>query len=215
MLKQAGFALGVCVLLILVLNPPSFSQTDSVIATIWLPDEFTGVLQPRAFTYNSINNKMYVCGGRKVIVIDGETDQKIGAITVGRDARALTYNSTNNKVYCANRESGDVTVIDGATDMVLATVRVGDRPIALTYNAAKNKIYCANAYSDNVAVIDGDADSVISTAEVWGGPGTLTYNSIENKIYCTTGWEQEGPFMPDILNHALERISGFRGHPSG
>lgn len=86
MLKLVGLILGACIPLILALNPPSLSQTDSVIAEIWLPDKFSGVVHPRAFTYNPITDKIYVCGGRRVLVIDGATDQKIVGITVGEDA---------------------------------------------------------------------------------------------------------------------------------
>jgi hypothetical protein len=55
-----------------------FSQGDSVIATIWLPDELGGVAQPCAFVYNLINNKIYVCGGERVVVIDGATNEMKG-----------------------------------------------------------------------------------------------------------------------------------------
>jgi len=58
------------------------AQSDSVIATIWLPDELGGVAYPCAFAYNSINNKIYVCGGERVVAIDGVTNQKVASITV-------------------------------------------------------------------------------------------------------------------------------------
>ena len=125
MLKSVCVILGACVFLILVLNPPSFSQTDSVIATIWLPDKFSGVTDPCAFTFNSTDNKMYVCGGQRVSVISAADHGKIAGITVGSDARALAYNSIRNKVYCANSQSNSITVIDGTGDFVIATVDVG------------------------------------------------------------------------------------------
>ena len=125
-----------CIVLIALSLLPSvcLAQSDSVIATIWLPDQFSGVVHPRAFTYNPITNKIYVCGGRRVLVIDGETDQKIAGITVGDDAWALACDTFHNKVYCANRGSDNVTVIDGQSDSIITAVQVGDEPVLLAYN---------------------------------------------------------------------------------
>ena len=110
------------------------AEPDSVIATIWLPDSLGGVGRPCAFTYNSVDNKIFVCGGERVVVIDGANDQRLEAITVGKGATALAYNPAENKIYCANKNSDDVTIIDGAEDTVITTVGVGDYPQALAYN---------------------------------------------------------------------------------
>jgi YVTN family beta-propeller protein len=184
MLKRVGLIWDACILLILVLNPPSFSQTDSVIATIWLPDKLSGVVHPRAFTYNPVTDKIYVCGGRRVLVIDGATDQKIAGITVGEDTWALACDTFHNKVYCANRGSDNVTVIDGRGDSVITTVKAGDEPVSLAYNYINDKIYCANDRGNNVTVLDGAGDSVLATLGVMGQPDLLTYNSTRNKMYC-------------------------------
>ena len=186
MLKLVGLILGACIPLILALNPPSLSQTDSVIAEIWLPDEFSGVIHPRSVTYNPVSNKMYVCGGRRVLVIDGATDQKIACITVGEDAWALACDTFHNKVYCANRGSDNVTIIDGEGDSVITTVQMGDEPVILAYNDVDDKIYCGNQRSRTVTVIDGEGDSVIATVDTEGYPRFLTYSRARNKIYCTS-----------------------------
>ena len=111
MLRKTSFFLSLLIFLSFVFSPLCFSQSDSVVATIWLPDELGGVSTPRVFTYNSINNKIYVCGGERVVVIDGGTNQRVAGITVGKNPCALTYNSTNNKIYCANNDGSSISVI--------------------------------------------------------------------------------------------------------
>jgi len=110
---------------------------------------------PQAFTYNATNNKIYVRGlyGNCVIVIDGETNQKIARIPAGEDIRALCWNSTNNKVYCANQASDNVSVIDGATNQVITTIQVGSAPCAFAWNSIENRVYVANYWSSSISVI--------------------------------------------------------------
>jgi len=123
--------------------------------TIYIPDSLSGILFPRAFTYNATNNKIYVGGayGDCVIVIDGATNQKIAKIPAGSYITALCWNQTDNKVYCANEDSDDVTIIDGANNQVLATVTVGRDPLALCWNSIQNRVYVANYSGSSVSVI--------------------------------------------------------------
>ncbi|MEO0114131.1 MAG: YncE family protein [candidate division WOR-3 bacterium] len=163
--------------------------------TIFVPDSFCGIIYPKAFAYNITNNKIYV-GGKKgdcVIVIDGETNEKIAKIMTGsriytsdwNEANHLVWNATNNKVYCANQyASNNVTVIDGASDSVITTIPVGGTPYALVWNATNNKIYCANWATLTVTVIDGVGDSVIATIPVGLKPYALAWNATNNKVYC-------------------------------
>ncbi|MDH5187153.1 MAG: YncE family protein, partial [candidate division WOR-3 bacterium] len=113
--------------------------------TIYVPDSLSGITRPQAFTYNTTNNKIYVGGkeGDCVIVIDGQTNEKVAKIPAGRNIKALTWNSNNNKIYSANHADGSVTVIDGETDSVITSIPIGLRPFALVYNPTNNKIYSA------------------------------------------------------------------------
>uniref|UniRef100_A0A7V5XZR8 YncE family protein n=1 Tax=candidate division WOR-3 bacterium TaxID=2052148 RepID=A0A7V5XZR8_UNCW3 len=63
---------------------PAFLFSQWLETTIYLSDSFSGMTYPQAFTYNTTNNKIYVGGeeGNCVIVIDGETNQKIARIPV-------------------------------------------------------------------------------------------------------------------------------------
>jgi YVTN family beta-propeller protein len=134
---------------------PAFLFSQWLETTIYLSDSLSGMANPQAFTYNATNNKIYVGGlyGNCVIVIDGETNQKIAKIPAGRGIRALCWNSTNNKVYCANQASDNVSVIDGATNQVITTIPVGSAPCAFAWNSIQNRTYVANFGSSTISVI--------------------------------------------------------------
>ena len=162
------------------------SQSQWLETTIYVPDSFAGVVEPQAITHNATNNMIYVGGryGECVVVIDGETNQRIAKIPAGKNIYSLNWNPRNNKVYSANRDDNSVTIIDGSTNRVITTIRTGNSPSALCYNSVNNKLYCANSNSNSVVVIDGASDSVIATVPTGSGPSALIYNPINNKVYC-------------------------------
>uniref|UniRef100_A0A7C3UVU9 T9SS type A sorting domain-containing protein n=1 Tax=candidate division WOR-3 bacterium TaxID=2052148 RepID=A0A7C3UVU9_UNCW3 len=183
---------------------PALLFSQYLETTIYVPDSLSGMAYPQAFIYNATNNKIYVGGeyGNCVIVIDGETNQKIARIPAGEDIHSLCWNSTNNKVYCANYGSDNVTVIDGATNQVITTISVGDWPRALVWNSTNNNVYCANEGSNNVTVIDGATNQVIATIQVGDGPRALVWNSTNNKVYCAN----EGSNNVTVIDGATNQV---------
>jgi len=165
------------------------SQSQWLETTIYVPDSFAGVVEPQAITHNATNNMIYVGGryGECVVVIDGETNQRIAKIPAGKNIYSLNWNPRNNKVYSANRDDNSVTIIDGSTNRVITTIRTGNSPSALCYNSVNNKLYCANSNSNSVVVIDGVSDSVIATILVGEYPCALVDNPVNNKVYCVAG----------------------------
>ena len=124
---------------------PKIISAQWLESTIYVPDSFSGVSHPTAFTYNTSDNKVYIGGesGGCLIVVDGSTNQKIAKIPVGSYTSALCYNSLDSTVYCANYYSNSITVINGASNGVITTIPVGNGPFALVHNYVNNKIYCA------------------------------------------------------------------------
>ena len=129
MLRENSYTSITMILLLL----PLMLTAQWLETTLYVPDSFCGVTEPQSFTYNPTNNKIYIGGstGNCVIVIDGNTNEKIARITAGSWIRSLCHNPTDNKVYCANNWSNNVTVIDGASNAVITTVPVGNRPVFL------------------------------------------------------------------------------------
>ncbi len=123
----------VLVVALIVAVLPPLLPAQWLETTIHIPDSLCGVAEPAALAYNPTHNKIYVSGreGNCVIVIDGETNQKVAKIPAGSGVFSLCYNPTNNKVYCANSYSDNVTVIDGASNNVITTITAGSEPYAL------------------------------------------------------------------------------------
>ncbi|MGB2698406.1 MAG: hypothetical protein WBD28_11180, partial [Candidatus Zixiibacteriota bacterium] len=63
------FGITIIFIILLILPPPAYSVSDYVETTIWLPDNYGGVVYPQAGTYNPHNNRIYVCGGTRITVI--------------------------------------------------------------------------------------------------------------------------------------------------
>jgi YVTN family beta-propeller protein len=158
-------------------------QSQWLETTIYVPDSLIGVLYPQIFTYNATNNRIYVSGeeSQHLIVIDGETNQKIAKIPIGEYPSALCWNSVSNKVYCTDEENDNVTIVDGATNQVITTIEVFGGARTLLYNPTDNKVYCAGG---NITIINGATNTLINYVLVGNNPSALAYNSTNNKVYC-------------------------------
>lgn len=123
------------VLIVIYSLLPSLLFSQWLQTTIFIPDSLTGLIEPRALAYNATNNKIYVGGsdGNCVIVIDGETNQKVARIPTGTTITAICWGSVSNKVYCSTYGSnGITTVIDGATNEVIKTINTVGSVIRFT-----------------------------------------------------------------------------------
>jgi YVTN family beta-propeller protein len=139
----------------LLLFVPLFLSAQWLETTIFVPDSLCGIIRPRVLTYNPTDNKIYVGGeeGGCLIVIDGETDEKIAKIPAGMYIASLCYNPTSNKIYCANGDSNNITVIDAVTNNVITTIPVGNAPRAFAWNPVQNRTYVANYDGSSVSVV--------------------------------------------------------------
>jgi len=147
--------------------------------TVWMPDELGGCL-PVDVCYNSANNKFYLFGGRRVIVIDGATNNVLDAITVSSKGdisaanlwselpqHRLVYNSINNKIYCATYDA-ELIVIDGYTDDII-TIHTDPEIVnlafaSLIYIETTNRLYwLLNDYFTyrKIKMFDGENDEFL------------------------------------------------------
>lgn len=187
---------------LLLLSGQGVAQVaDSVVATIWLPDNLSGVPSPLALTYSPLSGLFYIGSryGNRLAVVNGWTWERISSLEVGWGPRALSYNYTGNKLYCADFYDNTVTVIDALSNAVITTLDVGTGPSALIFNPDEDKIYCANCYDASVSIIDGEGDSIIKTVAVTSGPTMFAYNRKEDKIYC-------GGYDVSVIDGATDEV---------
>ena len=62
--------------------------------------------------------------GNQVLVIDGNTNEKIASIEVGINPTDAVFEPTLKKLYVTNLDSGTVSVIDTITNTVQSTIRL-------------------------------------------------------------------------------------------
>jgi YVTN family beta-propeller protein len=119
-------------------------------------------------------------------VIDGQTNNVLSTIPVGRRPIPLLWNPITNDLYCGNSGDDSISIIDAHADTVMTTVSADHGVWALVLNSADNKVYCANFFSDNITVVDGVSHEVIKTIDlsINARPYTFAYNSINNNVYC-------------------------------
>lgn len=191
-------------------STPTSSEDDYFYGNIWMPDEFGGCL-PQDVIYNGTNNKVYLYGGRRLVIIDGTTNTIINSLTVSDvvnitygsnlysllPEKRLTYNSLNNKLYCAT-DAGELVIIDGETDEILT---IYDDPditnLAFTsviYNEHINKLYWI--INDmftyrKIKIFDGESNQFIIENNWDIGIYDLAYNSSGDELFISTSYGVE------------------------
>jgi len=167
----------------------SISNAQWVETTIPLTDSAGGVRSPKAIAYDSVSDRVYVCGDRGgyVVVIDGATNQKLGRIAVPSGGSDVLWNRATGKLYHGDFYNNSVTVIDCASGQVLRTIPVGSSPREFCLDPGSNKLYCSCA-NGQVAVIDGTQDSLLGVIEVGPLDWNLCHNPHDGRIYCSNAF---------------------------
>ena len=157
--------------------------------TVALTDSAGGIISPKAIAYDSVNDRVYVCGdiGNCVIVIDGATNQKLDRIAVPSGGSDVLWNPATGKLYHADSYNNSVTVIDCASNQVLRTIPVGSSPREFCLVPGSNKLYCSCG-NGQVAVIDGTQDSLLGLIEVEPLDWSLCHNPRNGRIYSANSF---------------------------
>ncbi len=158
--------------------------------TIFVPDSFGSLYEPRLVTCNPANGQVYVSGYRgNIMVLDGATGEKVGAVPVDT-CLAVLCDSAENTLYAVACKSEKVFAIDGSTNQVVAEMAVGHGPSRLCINRDEDKLYCANQgtyyeHDSTVTVIDLSTNTVITNVKVGEGPIDVCWSQSVNKVYCS------------------------------
>jgi DNA-binding beta-propeller fold protein YncE len=165
----------------------SVGWSQPVPDTILLPDSL-GPLRPGYhLAFGSSTNNIYVASeSSDIIVVDGETFQRIKRINTGTPVVGALLVSQHNKPYCSYPSQGRIGVIDCATNSVIGSIQVGNRPKLLCYSAGSDKLYCGDSINGKVTVIDCAADTVRKVISTGYSPTAMVYEATTNKVYTAT-----------------------------
>ena len=155
--------------------------------TILLPDSL-GPLRPGYhLAFGSSTDNIYVASeSSDILVVDGNTFQRIKRINTGTPVGGALLVSQHNRLYCSYPQQGRIGVIDCATNNVVGTIQVGTRPTLLCYSSGNDKLYCADTIDRTVTVIDCAADTVRGVISVGQSLTALAYDPTSNKMYAAT-----------------------------
>ncbi|MCD4663804.1 MAG: hypothetical protein K8R68_00950 [Bacteroidales bacterium] len=140
-------------------NEPDFEET---LNNVWIENEFGGIVPIDILALDN-QNKIYVYGNNRLVILNSVTNERIGAIDISpygqympkipmsqikyQKEKRLAYNN-QNFLYCAT-ESQEVLVIDVLTDEIVYTIPKPDGLpnyhwwVILKYYEQTNSIYWA------------------------------------------------------------------------
>ena len=155
--------------------------------TILLPDSL-GPLRPGYhLAFGSSTENIYVASeSSDIIVVDGETFQRIKRIKTGTPVGGALLVAQHNRLYCSYPLQGRIGVVDCATNSIVGSIQVGTRPTLLCYSSGSDRLYCGDTVDRTVSVIDCAADTVRKVIPVGRSLTALEYDPTTDKVYAAT-----------------------------
>ena len=155
--------------------------------TILLPDSLGPLRPPYHLAFGGSSWNIYVASeSSDIIVVDGNTFQRIKRINTGTPVGGALLVSQHNRLYCSYPQQGRIGVIDCATNSLVRTIPVGTRPTLLCYSSGSDKLYCSDTIDFSVSVIDCATNAVVKVIPVGASPTVMAYEPTTDKVYAGT-----------------------------
>jgi YVTN family beta-propeller protein len=148
--------------------------------------------------FDAARNRIYVAGGIRLTVVDGNSYAILQKIVVGvnepADARGVAYNPTADKIYVAGFNHGDnsITIVNAATWSVITKITHQEivEPAYIAVNPITDKVYVSNhaggVPDGRVTVIDGVTDKISKTIYLSGDLYGIAVDSVHNRVYASS-----------------------------
>lgn len=114
---------------------------------------------PMGIAVNPDTEKIYITHNKginagTVSVLDAETNEIIGTISLGNHTRplAVTINPNNNTVYVTDQAENGIFVIDGVTDSLIGNMSTSTDPVGATFYPENEALYITDYYENSVLV---------------------------------------------------------------
>ena len=165
----------------------SLGHGQPVPDAILLPDSLGPLRPPYHLAFGSSTSNIYVASeSSDVMVVDGETFQRIKRINTGTPVRSALLVRQHNRLYCSYPEQGRIGVIDCATNTVVGSIQVGTRPTLLCYSSGSDKLYCGDTVDRTVSVINCATNAVLKVIPVGESLTVMAHDPTTGKIYAAT-----------------------------
>lgn len=142
-----------------------------------------------------------------VIVIDTQTNQIVGTITIEEGEPSLwgvAFSPDGKTAYVANDSTNTIAVIDTQTRQVVGPpIPVGEGPIDLALTPDGKKLYVTNETSDNVSVIDTQTRQNVATIPVGEEPWGIAITPDGTKAYVANYVSQTVSVIDTLTNQVV------------
>jgi DNA-binding beta-propeller fold protein YncE len=119
--------------------------------------------------------RLYVAHGTEVVVLDVDTDAKVGVIADTQGVHGIALAPELDRGFTSNGRTNSVTIFDLKTLKTIGTAKVGGQnPDAIFYDARSQRVFTFNGDSKNATVINAADGSVAGTFSVGGQPEFAT-----------------------------------------
>jgi DNA-binding beta-propeller fold protein YncE len=154
--------------------------------TILLPDSLGPLRPPYHLAFGSSTNIYVASESSDIIVVDGNTFQRIKRINTGTPVGGALLVSQHNKLYCSYPQQGRIGVIDCATNSIIRIIDVGTRPTLLCYSSGSDKLYCGDTIDGTISVIGCATNTVLKVIPVGDSLTAMAYDPTSGKVYAAT-----------------------------
>jgi len=111
--------------------------------------------------------KVYITNFKSntVTVIDGNTNQQVSEIKVGRSPYGIGINTETKMLFVALERANILSIVDTKSGDIVKEIQLAD-PYDVAVNSKTNKAYVTSDKTNTVFVIDGNQNEIITSFTV-------------------------------------------------
>ena len=134
-------------------------------------------------TVDSTARRLYVSHATKVVVVDVDSDTKVGEIANLSGVHGIALALDYGRGYISNGRSSMITIFDLKTLATIGEVKsTGENPDAIMYDPFSYQIFAFNGRSKNATVLEAKTGKVVGTIELGGKPEFAT-TDLNGKVF--------------------------------
>ncbi len=142
---------------------------------------------------------------QQIQIVDTNTDQVVGKISVGITPVIIKIDETTNTAYVTNQESNNVSVIDLDTNHVVGSILTGYVPAEMEIDQDQHKLYVTHHVSPYVSVIDLSSKSLKENIQLKGPTHALALDKKTGLLLVT--YVPTSPFTGSSFINRVEFIN--------
>jgi DNA-binding beta-propeller fold protein YncE len=135
-------------------------------------------------TADSVNHRLYVTHGTKVVVIDTEQNKVAGEVLDTPGIHGFAVAPELKRGFSSNGQENKASIVDLETLKTLSKVPTGKNPDAILFEQKTGEVWTFNGRDSTATVFDAKTGKVITEAIALGGkPETGVSDADANRVY--------------------------------